>query len=288
MRCKATHCLAGPNEAHAEGGRNDGLITKLQMTGLRRLHEMMAAVPTERHQFIYKVNGRVFDCLFWIGERPEPNQESKAYELSLTSVGETPVHIPFRVDKRYYIDTAMAPENYRALAALLRIHGASFQKLIPSAFLGELNRHIQGIQALRPPPKADGAESLNLGGASASEFFDHWRYHKPPRGPSKENQEKTLRLMGRAALEHSLLSGDRVNPSRDVIRNPATLTSRERRVEGSMGRISAWQGRAETGDEDAGRGGGDAAAARFGLGDAADRSRGGVQPGDGAAVPGGG
>ncbi|WP_120010654.1 hypothetical protein [Teichococcus vastitatis] len=98
----------------------------------------------------------------------------------------------------------MTPGNYRALAALLRIHGASFQKLIPSTFLSELNRHIQGIQSLRPPPKVKGAESLNLNGASTSEYFDHWRYYKPPRGPSKENQKKTLRLMGRAALEHSL------------------------------------------------------------------------------------
>ena len=62
------------------------------------------------------------------------------------------------------------------------------------------------------------------------------------------------------------LSGDRVNPSGDDTRNPATLRSRERQFDGSIGHISAWQGWAETGDEDAGRGGGDAAASRLGLG----------------------
>jgi hypothetical protein len=57
-------------------------------------------------------------------EGPEPDQEPKAYELSLTSVGETPVHIPFGVDMWYYVNTTMTPGNYRALAALLRVHGA--------------------------------------------------------------------------------------------------------------------------------------------------------------------
>ena len=35
------------------------------------------------------------------------------------------------------------------------------------------------------------------------------------------------------------LSGDRVNPPTDDIRSPATLHSRERQVDGSIGRISA-------------------------------------------------
>ena len=82
------------------------------------------------------------------------------------------------------------------------------------------------------------------------------------------------------------VSGDSVNPSAGYIRNPATLRSRERRVDGSIGRFSAWQGWAETGDEDAGRGGGDAAASWPGLGFAQDRGCHRVQPGDGAALPG--
>jgi hypothetical protein len=61
-----------------------------------------------------------------------------------------------------------------------------------------------------------GAESLNLNGASTSEYFDHWRYYKPPHGPSKENQKKALQLIGRAALEHSLtktpLASGRIRP----------------------------------------------------------------------------
>jgi PAS domain S-box-containing protein len=83
------------------------------------------------------------------------------------------------------------------------------------------------------------------------------------------------------------LSGDRVNPSTGDIRNPATLRSRTRQDDGSIGRFSARQGRAETDDEDAGRGGGDAAASRAGLGHASDRGRGWMQSRDGAAVSGG-
>jgi hypothetical protein len=85
-----------------------------------------------------------------------------------------------------------------------------------------------------------------------------------------------------------ILSGDRVNPSGDDTRNPATLRSRERQYDGSIGHISAWQGWAETGDEDAGRGGSDAAASRLGLGHPADRGGDWMQSGDGSAVFGGG
>ena len=79
---------------------------------------------------------------------------------------------------------------------------------------------------------------------------------------------------------------ERVNLSGGDIRNPATLRSRERRVEGSNGRFSARQGWAETGDADAGRGGGDGAASWVGLGVASDRGGDRVQPGNGAAVSG--
>ena len=67
------------------------------------------------------------------------------------------------------------------------------------------------------------------------------------------------------------VSGDKVNPSGGDIRNPATLRSRERQDDGTVWRFSARQGRAETGDEDAGREGDDVAAARLGMGHAPDR-----------------
>ena len=82
------------------------------------------------------------------------------------------------------------------------------------------------------------------------------------------------------------MSGDRVNPSGGDIRTPSTLLIRERQIDGSIGRISAWQRRAETGDEDAGRGGGDAAASWFGMGNPADRGGDRLRPRDGAAVSG--
>jgi hypothetical protein len=98
----------------------------------------------------------------------------------------------------------MTPDAYRALAALLRVHGESFQKLIPGQFLAEMNRYINSISNLKPPPKTEGAADHIIGATSTSSYFSHWRYHKPPRGPSAENREKTLRQMGHAGLEHSL------------------------------------------------------------------------------------
>ena len=83
-------------------------------------------------------------------------------------------------------------------------------------------------------------------------------------------QLKRLVRLWKQQGDAGLVSGDRVNPSTGAIRNPSTLRSRERQFDGAIDRISAWQGWAETGDENAGRGGGDAGASRVGLGHAPD------------------
>ena len=112
---------------------------------------------------------------------------------------------------------------------------------------------------------ADGAvRAHEIGGGAAVDEYS-------PRSIGLTLAEGKLLLAGlQQHLVHAL-SGDRVNPSTGDTKNPATLRSRERQVDGSIGHISAWQGWAETGDEDAGRGSGDAAASRFGLGDTPDR-----------------
>src|ERR1700712_4148633 len=84
------------------------------------------------------------------------------------------------------------------------------------------------------------------------------------------NRQTMVRVQAAPAPARTQLSGDRVNPSTGAIRNPSTLRSRERQFDGAIDRISAWQGWAETGDENAGRGGGDAGASRVGLGHAPD------------------
>lgn len=180
------------------------MSTRIQMTGLRRLHEMMTTLPTERHQFVYKVNGngREFDCLFYVGS-PVPDHEPETYELSLTSTGLNPIHIPFAVNRWYWVNTEMEPRLYRALAELLRVHGQSFQRLVPSQFLADLNKHIGGIRSLRPP-KFENSAHTNLSGPSTSSYFSHWRYHKPPKGPSKENQDKNIAAHGSLCSDHSL------------------------------------------------------------------------------------
>ena len=117
------------------------------------------------------------------------------------------------------------------------------------------------------------ADAVRAIGVTEASYY-RWRAEY---GGLKLDQVKRLKL---------LVSGDRVNPSGGDIRNPATLRSRERQVDGSIERFSTRQGRAGTADEDAGRGGGDAAASQPGLGHATDRGRGWMQSGDGAAVSG--
>ena len=130
--------------------------------------------------------------------------QPRHYELSLTSVGLDPVHIPFQVNQYYYINTSMDSGYYRALAALLHTHGESFQRLVPSVFLAELDKHISGFPNLKPPPESQSDGELHINGTSTSRYFSHWRYNKLPRKPSAENRDKTLKLMGRPGLEHSI------------------------------------------------------------------------------------
>jgi len=102
---------------------------------------------------------------------------------------------------------------------------------------------------------------------------DRLDVHVPPAAEAfslARNSDEIAALLERL---HPMVSGDRVNPSGGDIRNPTTLRSRARRDYGSIGYVSARHGRAETGAEDAGRDGGNAAASWFGLGHTADRDR---------------
>ena len=168
------------------------------MPGLRRLHELMRRVPKDKHQFDFAPNGRQFDCLFDVSCRP--------YDLSLTSLGENPLHVTFDVSDRYMVDTHMDRADYLRLAEMLRVHGQSFQKLIPANFLAELNRHVLGILTLRRSRGEQDDDGIRLGHNSDGRSFSHWMYHNPEgaRGPSAANREKTERLMGASALRHSL------------------------------------------------------------------------------------
>ncbi|CAA9288796.1 MAG: hypothetical protein AVDCRST_MAG08-4454 [uncultured Acetobacteraceae bacterium] len=80
---------------------------RAEMPGLRRLHELMPRVPKDKHQFDFAPNGRQFDCLFDVSCRP--------YDLSLTSLGESPLHVPFDVSDRYYGGHAHGPGRLLAL-----------------------------------------------------------------------------------------------------------------------------------------------------------------------------
>jgi hypothetical protein len=97
--------------------------------------------------------------------------------------------------------------DYLRLAEMLRVHGQSFQKLIPADFLAELNRHVLGIRTLhRSRGEQDDDDGIRLSHNSDGRSFSHWMYHNPEgtRGPSAANREKTERLMGASAVRHSL------------------------------------------------------------------------------------
>lgn len=171
----------------------------MEMSNLRQLHTSMSTIGAGMQQFAYRVNQAEFDCLFSTQERP--------YLLCLTSKGDSPHFFKFPVaPDTYEISNVMAPDQFAALAKLLRTDGSSWNRLIPKEFLKALDEHIPTLAKHRhvAPEEVIRLRS-DITEQRDKPYFDTWMYwtETSERGPTPENQAKTLALMGAEALEHS-------------------------------------------------------------------------------------
>ena len=170
----------------------------MHMTSLRALHQSMIAIRSDMQQFQVNLGAASFDCLF--STRDDP------FVLAMTSRGNAPKFFRFEVERGYIIKNYLGG-MYGDLLAVLRVDGTSGHKLIPSAFLEQLNGALPTQATTQGKPKPSEIVRLRPDIVEDREkpYFDTWtRWDlESNRSPSAENRHKTLLLLGPDALAFS-------------------------------------------------------------------------------------
>ena len=171
----------------------------MEMTSLRLLHKSMLAVGTDIQQFRINTGSASVDCLFSTRENP--------FSLALTSRGSNPKFFKFDVQVGYRIVPYFG-DFYSDLVEVLRSGANTGQKLIPKDFLEQLNNQIPIKATSSNTPSTSEIIRLRQDITEDRErpHFDTWIFWKSKdrQGPTKENQHKTLVVMGPEALQFSL------------------------------------------------------------------------------------
>lgn len=171
---------------------------RMEMTSLKLLHRSMVSISADMQQFQVAIGAASFDCLF--SSRDEP------FVLTLTSRGKSPGFLRFDVLRGYMIRDYLG-EMYATLVAILRTDGRSGKRLVPKEFFFELNQLIptHAIEKAIHTPSEIVRLRPDIVEDREKPFFDTWIYWNQlgKRGPTAENQHKTLVLLGREAEKHS-------------------------------------------------------------------------------------
>jgi hypothetical protein len=173
----------------------------MKMQSLELLHISMRQINTRMQQFYVKTGAAEFDCLFSTEEEP--------FVLTLTSRGLFPRFFKFAVERGYCIKEYLG-DMYGPLVEILRTNGRSGESLRPRNFLEQLDLAIP--RSARPTAVPTSAEVARLRHDLEERdrpYFDHWIYWRGREsdgkdGPTPENLHKTLVLLGREAVAHSL------------------------------------------------------------------------------------
>lgn len=170
----------------------------MHMTSLRALHQSMIATRSDMQQFQVNLGAASFDCLF--STRDDP------FVLAMTSRGNKPKFFRFEVHRGYIIKNYLGG-MYGDLLTVLRVDGTSGHKLIPNAFLEQLNSAIPTQVTAQGMPNPSEIVRLrpDIVEDRDKPYFDTWmRWDRESnRRPSAENRHKTLLLLGPDALAFS-------------------------------------------------------------------------------------
>ncbi|QHF50520.1 DUF6037 family protein [Pseudomonas sp. S49] len=170
----------------------------MEMTSLRLLHRGMISIGSDMQQFLVTTGAASFDCLFSTRDTP--------FILTLTARGEVRGFFRFDVLNGYRIRDYLG-DMYGDLLAVLRSDGTSGELLKPKDFLEQLNQAIPTQATVPANPKPSEIVRLRPDIMEEREkpYFNAWIYWKADSGksPSKENQHKTLLLLGPEAARHS-------------------------------------------------------------------------------------
>jgi len=171
----------------------------MKMDALKLLHRRMITINVDIQQFQVKTGAASFDCLFSVRESP--------FVLALTSRGEDSKFFIFKVQNGYWIQPYFN-EFYSDLVKVLSNNAKSNVKLMPKIFLEQLNQSIPTTASIKKVPTTEWTLKLRPDVLEDRDrpFFDTWIYWTSDgrKGPSKENLDKTLALLGKDAYQHSI------------------------------------------------------------------------------------
>lgn len=174
-------------------------LFSMYMPSLRDLHQSMLKISVDMQQFQITTGSASFDCLFSTREAP--------FVLALTSRGDKPHFFKFEVMKGYRIKPYF-DRFYYELAKVLN-NDLNTGKLEPKKFLEQLNAAVPTIAYKRYIPTEREIVRLrrDIEEERDKPYFDTWIYwtsEKRQNGARKDNQKKTLLLLGKDALQHSI------------------------------------------------------------------------------------
>jgi len=166
----------------------------MEMTSLRELHQDMIKKGVDMQQFRIRTGAAEFDCLFSTRETP--------FVLSMTSRGANPKFFKFDVRRGYRIGTYLG-DNFGKLRSVLFVDGSSGHRLDPKKFFYELNILIPKVAHVNSVPSPEEIFRLRHDIIEQERpYFDRWEQRG--RGPSSENKQKTLLILGTEAHDFSI------------------------------------------------------------------------------------
>ncbi len=165
------------------------MSARVQMQGLRRLHQVMRAAGDHKAHFQLTHNGIDFDCLFLVDVTP--------YEFVLAAIGHPDVALLLPVLRGYFIEPDFG-DDYKPLARLFNRGAATFHPFNPAQFLREIDRAIPGHYRQPTPAKIIQTYRHHVEHGDRP-YFLGWR-DNDLRGDhvSPENLAKTERCFGPA------------------------------------------------------------------------------------------
>lgn len=167
----------------------------MHMKGLERLAKSMQALGVDMQQFPFKNGAASFDCLFSMrGD----------YELSLTSRGANPKFFLFPISDSFQLSSYLSAKTLDELLGVLKDHGLSTQGFSTSRFFQALDSVVPHQAQAARVPTAQAILGLRHDLEERDRpFFDAWIYWTD-RGPSRENLEKTMKILGPEAHTFSI------------------------------------------------------------------------------------
>lgn len=97
----------------------------MRMSSLAQPNRSMRAIGVVLRRFEVQTGATVFECLFSVCDAP--------FRLALMSRGADPQFILLNAERGYRIADLLEGDNFRALCAVLRVHGLNRERISTTA-----------------------------------------------------------------------------------------------------------------------------------------------------------